>query len=251
MNAIRRNTGLGYVAGTRVSDRRWLSNRSKKELVRMETVIPDLYASAPEALSFARTTHVRAFLLRRSQGNLLIYSAPTVADDAPGIEQLGGISRHYLNHWHEAAFGGADGIAATFGAPLFCHEKDREPATEKTDVAGTFSARHMAGDDFEAIPIPGHTPGATAYLWDSGRHRCLFTGDSLYLRQGEWVAAVLESSDRDAYIGSLELIKGLDFDTLVPWAATAGQPFHAVTDKADTARRIDAVLERVRRGDDH
>jgi glyoxylase-like metal-dependent hydrolase (beta-lactamase superfamily II) len=217
----------------------------------MEIVVPDVYASAPEPLSFAPTTHVRAFLLRRSQGNLLVYSAPTVADDATAIEQLGGISRQYLNHWHEAAFGGADRIAATFRAPLFCHEKDREPAAEKTEVAGTFSVRHMAGDDFEAIPIPGHTHGATAYLWDSGRHRCLFTGDSLYLRQGEWVAAVLESSDRDAYLQSLELIKELDFDVLVPWAATAGQPCHAVTDKADAGRRIDAILERLRRGDDH
>ena len=158
----------------------------------MQTVIPDLYASAPEPLSFAPSTHVRAFLLRRGQGNLLIYSAPTVVDDAPAIEELGGIARHYLNHWHEAAFGGADRIAATFGAPLFCHENERQQVSETAEVAGTFSRRHMAGDDLEAIPIPGHTPGATAYLWDSGGHRCLFTGDSLYLREGEWVAAVLE-----------------------------------------------------------
>jgi glyoxylase-like metal-dependent hydrolase (beta-lactamase superfamily II) len=216
----------------------------------MQTVIPDLYASTPEALSFAPSTHVRAFLLRREQGNLLIYSAPSVADDAPAIEELGGIARHYLNHWHEVAIGGADRIAGTFAAPLF-HEDDRQEASERVEVAGTFSLRHMAGDDLEAIPIPGHTPGATAYLWDSGGHRCLFTGDSLYLRDGEWVAAVLESSDRDAYIESLEAIKDLDFDVLVPWAATAGQPFHAVTDKADARRRIDAILARLRRGDDH
>ena len=217
----------------------------------MQTLIPDLYASAPEALSFAPSTHVRAFLLRRDQGNLLIYSAPTVVDEAAAIEELGGVARHYLNHWHEAAFGGADRIAATFKAPLFCHEDDRQKASESVAVAGTFSRRHMAGDDLEVIPIPGHTPGATAYLWDSGRHRCLFTGDSLYLREGEWVAAVLESSDRDAYIQSLELVKDLDFDVLVPWAATAGQPFHVVTDKADAGRRIDTILGRVRRGDDH
>ena len=73
----------------------------------------------------------------------------------------------------------------------------------------------------------------------------------MYLRQGEWVAAVLESSDRASYIESLERIKELDFDLLVPWAATAGQPFHAVTDKEDARRRIDAILERLRRGDDH
>jgi glyoxylase-like metal-dependent hydrolase (beta-lactamase superfamily II) len=217
----------------------------------MQTVIPDLYASAPAGLSFAPSMHVRAFLLRRTPGNLLVFSAGTVADDARAIEELGGISRQYLNHWHEAAYGGGDRVASTFGTPLFCHEGDRESVTETTKVAETFSARHMQGDDFEVIPIPGHTSGATAYLWDSGQHRCLFTGDTLYLRGGEWVAAVLESSDRAAYIESLELIKQLDFDMLVPWLATAGQPFHTVTDKADARRRIDAVLERIRRGDDH
>ena len=217
----------------------------------MQTVIPDLYASTPHALSFAPSTHVRAFLLCRGKGNLLVYSAPTVVDDAAAIEELGGIARHYLNHWHEVGIGGADRIAGTFGAPLFCHENDRQGASETAEVAGTFSLRHMAGDDLEAIPIPWHTLGATAYLWESGGHRCLFTGDSLYLRNGEWVAAVLESSDREAYIQSLELIRDLDFDMLVPWAATAGQPFHALTDRADARRRIDAILDRVRGGDDH
>jgi glyoxylase-like metal-dependent hydrolase (beta-lactamase superfamily II) len=217
----------------------------------MQTVIPGLHASAPQTLSFAPSTHVRAFLLQRPQGNLLIYSAGTVADDTQAIEERGGIFRHYLNHWHEAAFGGGDRIATTFKAPLFCHENERDSVSETSEVGGTFSRRHMQGDDFEVIPIPGHTSGTTAYLWDTGRHRCLFTGDTVYLREGDWVAAVLESSDRAAYIESLELIKQLDYDVLVPWAATAGQPFHAVTDKANAGRRIAAILERLRRGEDH
>jgi glyoxylase-like metal-dependent hydrolase (beta-lactamase superfamily II) len=218
---------------------------------KMQTVIPGLHASAPQGLSFAPSVHVRAFLLQRPQGNLLVYSAGPVADDVRAIEELGGISRHYLNHWHEAAFGGGDRVASTFEAPLFCHEDERQSVSETSEPAGTFSERHMQGDDFEVIPIPGHTSGATAYLWHGGGHRCLFTGDSVYLREGEWVAAVLESSDRGAYLESLELIKDLDFDVLVPWVATAGRPFHARTDRADARRRIDAILERVRGGDDH
>ena len=158
----------------------------------MQTVIAGLHASAPQALSFAPSTHVRAFLLRRRQGNLLVYSAAAVADDAPAIEELGGVSRHYVNHWHEAAFGGADRVAATLEIPLFCHESERPSMPESVTVGGTFSARHVDGDDFEVIPIPGHTSGATAYLWRSGQHRCLFTGDTVWLREGEWVAAVLE-----------------------------------------------------------
>jgi glyoxylase-like metal-dependent hydrolase (beta-lactamase superfamily II) len=79
----------------------------------------------------------------------------------------------------------------------------------------------------------------------------LFTGDTIYLNEGDWVAAVLESSDRVRYVESLELIRELDFDLLVPWAATAGAPFHAHTDADDARRRIDSILERLRRGEDH
>jgi glyoxylase-like metal-dependent hydrolase (beta-lactamase superfamily II) len=146
---------------------------------------------------------------------------------------------------------GATGIASTFKAPLVCHENERRSVSETCDVAETFAERHVLGDDFEVIPTPGHTSGATAFLWASGRHRCLFAGDTIYLRDGDWIAAVLESSDRGAYIESLERIKELDFDVLVPWLATGGQPFHAVTDKAHVRRRIDAILGRLRRGDDH
>jgi glyoxylase-like metal-dependent hydrolase (beta-lactamase superfamily II) len=216
----------------------------------MQTVIPGLHASAPQALSFARSLHVRAFLLQREQGNLLVYGTAMVADEARAIADLGGVARHYLNHWHEADLAGEAALGA-LGAPLFCHENDGTEVARTHALSGTFAARHMAGDDFEAIPIPGHTSGATAYLWDSGRRRCLFTGDTVYLRDGGWVAAVLESSDRAAYIQSLELIKELDFEVLVPWAASVGQPFHAVTDRADAGRRIDAILERLRHGEDH
>jgi len=119
-------------------------------------------------------------------------------------------------------------------------------------VDETFSERHTVGSDFEVIPIPGLTRGATAFLWDTGRQRCLFTGDTIFLRdKGEWVAAVLPSSDRDAYVESLELIRDLDFDVLVPWVADAGEEYYAVTGRDDARRRIDTILERIRRGENH
>jgi glyoxylase-like metal-dependent hydrolase (beta-lactamase superfamily II) len=217
----------------------------------VKAVIPGLYTSTPESLPFAPSLDLRAFILARKQGNLLVYSAGTLTSDVQAIKGLGGISRQYLNHWHEAAFG-LDQIVATFEPQLLCHDNERRSVSAKAKVDGTFAERHMLDDDFEVIPTPGHTSGATAFLWDSGRHRCLFTSDTIYLRDGEWIAAVLaDSSDRAEYIRSLELIRDLDFDMLVPWIATAGQTFHAVTDKVNTRRRIDAILERLRRGDDH
>jgi glyoxylase-like metal-dependent hydrolase (beta-lactamase superfamily II) len=207
----------------------------------LATEIPDLYASPPERLSFAPTLEVRAFLLRREQGNLLIYSNTTLGSELESIEELGGVSRWYLNHWHESGL-----IPDQLDAPLFVHASDRPSVEKKRPVRETFSERHSLGQDFELIPTPGHTEGATAYLWDSGEHRMLFTGDTIYLDRGEWVAALLESSDRVRYIESLELIRELDFDLLVPWAATVGYPLYARTDPADTRRRIDAILERLR-----
>lgn len=209
------------------------------------TGIDGLHALAPEALPFAHAHEIRAFLLHRDRGNLLLYSTTTVNADGAAVSRLGGISRHYLNHSHEALF-----ASERVGAPLFVHEADRAPVGERYGIRGTFSRRHMLDEDFEVIPTPGHTPGATAYLWDSGEQRLLFTGDTIYLDDGEWVAAVLPSSDRAAYLRSLELIGELEFDVLVPWAATRGQPFHARTDRADARRRIDAIVERVRRGED-
>ncbi len=198
--------------------------------------IPGIQASAPQPLPFAPSLQVRAFVLEREQGNLLVYSTETLDDPE-------GVSRWYLNHSHEAMF-----VSDALTAPLFVHQLERSAVEPQAHVRATFSRRHTLDDDFEAIPIPGHTPGATAYLWDSGEHRLLFTGDTIFLRDGEWVAAVLDSSDRDAYLESLALIKELDFDVLVPWATTAGEPWYAVTGRADARRRIDAIIDRVRAG---
>ena len=144
------------------------------ELVQLETTFEGLYASTPEQLPFAPSLDIRAFLLRRDPGNLLVYSATGLESDAPAIEGLGGISRHYLNHRHEAMF--ASGWLA---APLFVHVNERESVAGSYSVAGTFSERHVLDEDFEVIPTPGHTSGATAYLWDSGENRFLFTGHRL------------------------------------------------------------------------
>jgi hypothetical protein len=216
------------------------------ELLQMENVIGALYASTPERLPFAPSLYIRAFLLRRDHGNLLVYSVAGLQADDAAIDDLGGISRQYLNHRHEAMFA-SDWVTA----PLFVHEHERQSVTKRHHVRGTFSRRHTLDNDFEVIPTPGHTSGATAFLWDSGEHRFLFTGDTIYLNEGQWVAAVLESSDRETYIDSLELIRELDFDVLVPWAATAAQPYYQTVDKAGARQRIDAILERVRHGGDH
>ncbi|HEX5619898.1 MAG TPA: MBL fold metallo-hydrolase [Solirubrobacteraceae bacterium] len=194
--------------------------------------IPRLHASDPEPLPFAPSSQIRSYLLERDAGNLLVYSTTAASGDA---------WRQYLGHGHEAGF-----PALAVKAPLFVHAADRAAVEEHEPVRAAFSRRHTLDDDFEVIPIPGHTPGSTAYLWDTGDHRLLFTADTIMLRDGDWRAAVLPSSDRAAYLDSLVLLRELDFDVLVPWVA-AGAPY-ALTDGADARHRIDAIIDRVRRG---
>ena len=215
------------------------------ELLQLSPGLTGVYASAPQPLPFDSSLDIRAFFLRRKQGNLLVYSVNTLSDDSAAVRDLGGIARRYFNHWHEAMI-----VSDRMTAPLYCHEKERALVAERTPIHETFAGRHLLDDDFEVIPTPGHTRGTTAFLWNNGGHRFLFTSDTIYLRAGEWVATVLGESDRTSYVASLELIRDLDFDVLVPWAATRGQPYHAKTDKSDAHRRITAILERVRRGED-
>jgi glyoxylase-like metal-dependent hydrolase (beta-lactamase superfamily II) len=139
--------------------------------------------------------------------------------------------RQYLGHSHEAMF-----AAERPPIGLYMHTAD----AGSIDTRATFTRRHHLDEDFEVIPIPGHTPGSTAYLFDTGEHRVLFTADTLLLDGGVWRTAVLASSDRSAYAESLRTIGELDFDLLVPWAAVG--PFTAATDRDDTRRRIGALL---------
>src|SRR6185295_1974826 len=148
-------------------------------------------------------------------GNLLVYSAPTV--DTEEVAALGGAERMVLNHWHEAEFGGGAEVAAALGVAA-----EGERAAPLAPLA----------DGVEAVPIPGHTPGATAYLWRGA----LFTGDSVYVDDGEWVGAVLDSSDRAAYVESLARLRDVDFELLVPWVAGRGDPVAVRTDRADARR---------------
>jgi glyoxylase-like metal-dependent hydrolase (beta-lactamase superfamily II) len=213
---------------------------------RLEPILDGLYATAPEPLPFARSLRVRAFLLEREHGNLLVYTGPGLDAYDEALAALGGVVRHYLNHGHEAMF-----LPESSVAPVFVHEADSGSLARRKARVETFSDLHALDDDFEVIPTPGHTPGATAYVWKRGARRLLFTGDTLYLRDGEWVPGVLDSSDRRAFVASLELIRELDFEVLVPWAAGAGEQPYAVTDEADARRRIDAVLARIRDGEEH
>jgi len=56
--------------------------------------------------------------------------------------------------------------------------------------------------------------------------------------------------DNLGYIESLELIRSLDFDLIVPGVVPAGEPYYEFVEKAEAERRINEILDRLRCGED-
>ena len=75
----------------------------------------------------------------------------------------------------------------------------------------------------------------------------LFTGDSLWLDGDEWIAAVLEDSDRDGL--HREPRAAEDGRVRLPRAVGSERGRAVVRAQADPAK-LDAVIERLRRGED-
>jgi glyoxylase-like metal-dependent hydrolase (beta-lactamase superfamily II) len=197
-----------------------------------------LIASPPAALSFTQALKIHAFRLSRPGGDLLVYAAGGWSGAGePAV-------RRYLGHWHEAAEGGeAD------RTPVWIHRADAAEARSHRVVHETFAGPISEGDDFEAIPMPGHTPGSTAFLWDTGAHQVLFTADTIYPREdGVWRAAVLDTSDRAAVAASLDRLADLQFDVLAPWVSPVGADPTVPVAPAEGRTRLLEAAERVRSG---
>jgi hypothetical protein len=202
------------------------------------TEVRGLIASPPAGLSFTKALQIHAFRLQRAEGDLILYAAGGWSGTGAPAE------RQFLGHWHEAAEGGP----AT-GAAVWVHEADAEEVRSRFAVSATFDAPFKLGDDFEVWPMPGHTPGSTAFVWITGEDRVLFTADSIYPREdGVWRAAVLDTSDRAAMADSVERLAALQFTVLAPWVMpAAAAPFVRVTPEEGRERMLEAAA-RIRAG---
>ncbi|MFQ8431983.1 MBL fold metallo-hydrolase [Amaricoccus sp. W119] len=215
----------------------------------LEPVTAHLLAGDPLELGFAPGMVVRSFLLRGADGNVLVNASDGILRNGEAVEAAGGATALWLGHWHEAMLG-AGAIAKRFGTPVHVHQADHEEAAKRVAVAGTFDGPKQIAPDLRAIPIPGHTPGSTAYLWRGPEARCLFTADSLYVSEGELRGVLLGDSDRGTFLDSLRRLREVEFDLLVPWVARAGAPIATPFTRDGFARSIDAVIGRVTAGAD-
>ncbi len=119
-----------------------------------------------------------SFFIEHPDGNWLIDSPRYIQHLVEFFERKGGIRYIFLSHEDDVA--DCDRYAEHFRATRIIHEGDAEavPGVERILEGG--ETVDLA-PQFRAIPVPGHTPGSLALLYDE---RFLFTGDHLWWNPG-------------------------------------------------------------------
>jgi glyoxylase-like metal-dependent hydrolase (beta-lactamase superfamily II)/ferredoxin len=114
-----------------------------------------------------------SYFVRHPAGNWLIDSPKFLPRVVRRFEEQGGVAHIFLTHSDDVA--DAALYAKRFGARRYIH---RAELASQPDAEAVLDGDEPAplGDDFLAIPTPGHTRGHCVLLF---RERFLFTGDHL------------------------------------------------------------------------
>jgi glyoxylase-like metal-dependent hydrolase (beta-lactamase superfamily II) len=107
----------------------------------------------------------------------IIVDAPPGGEKVLEAAQGTRVSRIIVTHRHGDHWATIDELKSATGAPVYCHEADREPHADKVDgtlVDGEDVA--LGNGRLRVIHAPGHTPGSICLLTG----RCLIAGDTLF-----------------------------------------------------------------------
>ena len=115
-----------------------------------------------------------SFFVQHPDGNWLIDSPRYLKQLVEAFEQQGGIRYIFLTHEDDVA--DSDKYAKQFKARRIIHRADAEAAPGAEWILEGNEAIELA-PGFRAIPVPGHTSGSAALLYDE---RFLFSGDHLW-----------------------------------------------------------------------
>ena len=115
-----------------------------------------------------------SYFIRHSEGNWLVDSPRYIKHLVDAIERMGGLRYIFLTHEDDVA--DAARYAARFGATRIIHRADAGAMPDAEWIVDGSDSIPLA-PQFTLIPVPGHTPGSSALLYDQ---RFLFTGDHLW-----------------------------------------------------------------------
>jgi glyoxylase-like metal-dependent hydrolase (beta-lactamase superfamily II)/ferredoxin len=115
-----------------------------------------------------------SFFIKHPDGNWLVDSPRYLKSLVEFFAQKGGLRYVFLSHEDDVA--DCDRYAKQFGATRIIHRADADAVPGAERILEGEEPVHLA-PQFQAIPVPGHTPGSMALLYNE---RFLFTGDHLW-----------------------------------------------------------------------
>lgn len=193
----------------------------------MQKIQSDLWETKVEQPVKGLTT--RAYLLTRSEGNVLFYNTGHV-EEIEAMEVLGGVAYQFLSHEDELG-DSLKLIRKKYAAKLGGHLREKSEFERFVSPDLLFDQRRRYLDCIDVIPTPGHTPGSVCFLVQSKTGKSyLFTGDTLYLsKAGIWKAGYLPGySDRNTLIESLKLLQQLEPDYVMSSGSDGGGGYQAI-----------------------
>jgi glyoxylase-like metal-dependent hydrolase (beta-lactamase superfamily II)/ferredoxin len=120
-----------------------------------------------------------SYLIRRPQGNVLVDSPRASKPLLARLRELGGVRTMFLTHRDDVADHAV--FHREFGCERVLHRADLSPSTADIERPLEGDAPVPLASDLVAIPVPGHTPGSMALLYDE---KFLFSGDHLWWSPG-------------------------------------------------------------------
>ena len=115
-----------------------------------------------------------SYFIQHPDGNWLIDSPRYMKHLVDAIERMGGLRYVFLTHEDDVA--DAAQYATRFGARRIIHRADADAMPDAEWIVEGLETVRLA-PQFELIPVPGHTPGSSALLYD---RRFLLSGDHLW-----------------------------------------------------------------------
>jgi glyoxylase-like metal-dependent hydrolase (beta-lactamase superfamily II) len=115
-----------------------------------------------------------SYFVQRPDGNWLIDSPRYIKHLVEAFERMGGLAHIFLTHEDDVA--DAAQYAGHFGARRIIHRADAEAMPDAEWIVDGVETIDLT-PQFRLIPVPGHTPGSCALLYND---RFLFTGDHLW-----------------------------------------------------------------------
>ena len=206
----------------------------------MDVIYPDVYRVFPSKVTPSKYV---SFFVKRKDGNVLFpcfggHSSIDAHFDE--LESMGGVSVQLLGDMHFAAKYNDD-VFDRFGAALHCSDVEAPDVTRKVNHVETFAfERHEVLKGVEAIPTPGHRPGAVSYLLTIAGKRMLFAGDTIYHDGDRWRCFTSKKNSKTMQ-STLDALKEIPFDVLLANTSVENPICHVDLDEQQRIQLLDDV----------